>query len=118
MGAHVGGVKIMVDTLLDVNLAQQGVIRQDLVVHSILMMINSPTSRVYLRLFKDLNRIFSIFTQADGVDKDPKPEILDKLQQQLNIVSKAIVNMIRTNNGLIYITSTPLGLASLIGALN
>lgn len=37
---------------------------------------------------------------------------------QLNLVSKAIVNMIRTSHGLIYISSSPLGLASLIGALN
>mmetsp|Transcript_35775 Transcript_35775/g.54789 ORF Transcript_35775/g.54789 Transcript_35775/m.54789 type:complete len:169 (+) Transcript_35775:768-1274(+) len=118
LGANVGGVKIMIDTLLDVNLSQQGLVRQDLIVHSILMMINNPDSRIYLRMFKDLNRIFSIFTQADGVDKEPKKDIMDKLQLQLSIVSKAIVNMIRTNNGLIYITSSPLGLASLIGALN
>ena len=81
-------------------------------------MINSPDTRVYLRHFKDLNRIFSIFTQADGVDRDPRPEILEKLQLQLNLVSKEIVNMMRTNYGLIYIASSPLGLTSLIGALN
>lgn len=96
MGAGVGGIKIMVDTILDVNLAQQGIIRQDLIVHSLLLLINNPTTRVYLRHFKDLNRIFSVFTQADGVDKDPRREILDKLLLQLNFVSKAIVNMIRT----------------------
>jgi hypothetical protein len=82
------------------------------------MMINNPDTRVYLRHFTDLNRIFSIFTQADGVEKDPRRDILDKLQMQLNLVSKAIVNMIRTSHGLIYISSSPLGLASLIGALN
>jgi len=118
MGASVGGIKIMVDTLLDVSMFQQGIIRYDLIVHSLLIMINSPDSRVYLRHFKDLNRIFSIFTQADGVEKDPRRDILDKLQLQLNLVSKEIVNMIRTNNGLIYIASSPLGLTSLIGALN
>ena len=118
MGAGVGGIKIMVDTILDVSLAQQGIIRQDLIVHSLLMMINSPDTRVYLRHFKDLNRLFSVFTQADGVDKDPRKEILDKLLIQLNYVSKAIVNMIRTTHGLIYLASSPLGLASLIGALN
>lgn len=96
MGASVGGIKIMVDTILDVSLAQQGIIRQDLIVHSLLMMINSPDTRVFLRHFKDLNRIFSVFTQADGVEKDPRKEILDKLLIQLNFVSKAIVNMIRT----------------------
>ena len=118
MGAGVGGIKIMVDTILDVNLAQQGIIRQDLIVHSLLMLINNPDTRVYLRNFLDLNRLFSVFTQADGVDKDPRKDILDKLLLQLNFVSKAIVNMIRTQQGLIYISSSPLGLASLIGALN
>ena len=52
----------MVDTLLDVNLAQTGMVRQDLIVHSLLILINLPETRVYLRDFKDLNRIFSIFT--------------------------------------------------------
>jgi len=118
MGSSVGGIKIMVDTILDVGLAQQGIIRQDLIVHSLLILINNPNTRVYLRHFKDLNRIFSIFTQADGVEKDPRRDILDKLLLQLNFVSKAIVNMIRTQQGLIYIASSPLGLASLIGALN
>lgn len=81
MGANVGGIKIMIDSLLDVSLAQQQIARQDLIVHSILMLINKPETRCYLRMFKDLNRIFSIFTQADGVEKDPKKEILEKLQQ-------------------------------------
>lgn len=108
----------MVDALLDVNLAQQGIIRQDLIAHSLLMMINNPETRIYLRPFKDLNRIFSIFTQADGVDKDPRKDILEKIQLQLCLVSKTIINMIRTSHGLIYISSSPLGLASLIGALN
>mgnify|MGYP002631520452 CR=1 FL=1 len=82
------------------------------------MMINNPDTRVHLRHFKDLNRIFSIYTQADGVEKDPQKNILDKLQTQLNIVTKAILNMMRTIHGLIYISSSPLGLASLISALN
>ena len=60
------------------------------------MMINNPKTRVYLRHFKDLNRLFSVFTQADVVDKDPRRDILEKLLLQLNFVSKAIVNMIRT----------------------
>ena len=118
MGASAGGIKIMVDTLLDVSIFQQGLIKYDLIVHSLLLMINSPETRIYLRHFKDLNRIFSIFTQADGVDRDPRQDILEKLQLQLNLVSKEIVNMIRTNYGLIYIASSPLGLTSLIGALN
>lgn len=79
MGSSIGGVKIMVDTILDVSLAQQGLIRQDLIVHSLVIMINNPDTRVYLRHFTDLNRIFSIFTQADGVEKDPRRDILDKL---------------------------------------
>lgn len=43
---------------------------------------------------------------------------MDKLLLQLTFVSKAIVNIIRTTNGLIYLSSSPLGLASLVGALN
>ena len=50
-----------------------------MIVHCLLLMINNPTTRVYLRHFKDLNRIFSIFTLADGVEKDPRKDILEKL---------------------------------------
>ena len=71
MTAGIGGIQIMVNTLLDIGMVRQGIIRYDLIVHRLLLMINSPESRVYLRHFKDINRIFSIFTQADGVDKDP-----------------------------------------------
>jgi hypothetical protein len=47
---------------------------------------------------------------VDGVDKDPKKEILDKIIAQMGLASKSIVNIMRNWNGVIYLTSSPLGL--------
>lgn len=46
---------------------------------TLLLLLNDPKSRIYFRHFLDLNKIFAIFTSVDGVDKDPKKEILDKI---------------------------------------
>ena len=46
---------------------------------TVLLLINDPKTRIYFRHFQDLNKIFSIFSTVDGVDKDPKKDILDKI---------------------------------------
>ena len=79
MGSSVGGIKIMVNALLDVQLFQSGLIRYDLIMHSIMLLVNAPETRCYLRHFKDLNRILHVFTQPDGTDKDPPKIAIDKL---------------------------------------
>ena len=79
MGSSVGGIKIMVNSLLDVQLFQSGIVRYDLIMHSILILVNAPETRCYLRHFTDLNRILHVFTQADGTDKEPPKAALDKL---------------------------------------
>mmetsp|Transcript_34160 Transcript_34160/g.24680 ORF Transcript_34160/g.24680 Transcript_34160/m.24680 type:complete len:88 (+) Transcript_34160:732-995(+) len=76
IGAHVGGIKLLIDSLLDTSL--QG-FRYDRISHALVLLINDPNIRIYFRHFIDLNRIFSIFTQPDGIDKDPKKDALDKL---------------------------------------
>jgi hypothetical protein len=47
-----------------------------------MLLINEPRIRIFFRPVVDLNRIFAIFTRPDGVNKDPHPTILDKIQQQ------------------------------------
>jgi hypothetical protein len=47
---------------------------------TLLFLINEPKTRVYFRPFLDINKIFGLFTSVDGTDKDPKKEILDKVQ--------------------------------------
>jgi hypothetical protein len=51
------------------------------------------------------------------VAKEPKKDILEKIQQQMSLASKSIVNIMRNWNGVIYLTASPLGLESLINSL-
>jgi hypothetical protein len=44
----------------------------------VLLLLNEPKTRIYFRSFQDLNKIFSIFTSVEGVERDPKKDILDK----------------------------------------
>jgi hypothetical protein len=111
----VGANRLIIDSLLDLSL--QG-IRYDLISQTVLILLNDPKTRVYFRPFQDLNsKIFSIFTTVDGVSKEPKKDVLEKIQQQMALASKAIVNIMRNWNGVIYLTASPLGLPSLINAL-
>lgn len=80
MFAAVGGINVIIDCLLNVELFLSNIIRYDILVHSLLNLIDDPKTRQYLRNYKDIDRIFSIFTQADGVDKEPKADALEKLQ--------------------------------------
>ena len=66
----------MIDSLLDLTLTG---IRYDMISATLLILVNDPKTRVYFRGFNDLNRIFAIFTQVDGVDKEPKKEVLDRI---------------------------------------
>lgn len=76
LAANVGATRLLIESLTDLTL--QG-IRYDLISSTILLLINDPKTRIYFRHFQDLDRIFSVFTTVDGVDKDPKKEILDKI---------------------------------------
>ena len=76
MSANVGALKLIIESLLDLSL--QG-IRYDMISATVLLLLNDPKTRVYFRHFQDLNKLFAIFTTVDGVDKDPKKEIMDKI---------------------------------------
>lgn len=69
VSAHVNAMRQLIESLLDLSLDGY---RYDRISHALMLLINDPKIRVYFRPFVDLNRIFSIFTRPDGVDKDPK----------------------------------------------
>lgn len=69
VSSHVGAMRQLIECLLDLSLDGY---RYDRISHAIMMLINDPKILVYFRPFVDLNRIFSIFTRPDGIDKDPK----------------------------------------------
>lgn len=77
VAAHVGSIKQLIESLLDLTLDGY---RYDRISHALMLLINDPQIRVFFRPVVDLNKIFSIFTRPDGVDKDPKKPILDKIE--------------------------------------
>ena len=61
-------MKLLIDSLTDLSLDGY---RYDRISHALMLLINDPQIRIYFRPIIDLNRIFSIFTRPDGIDKDP-----------------------------------------------
>jgi hypothetical protein len=113
--AHVGAIKELIERLLDLSLEGY---RYERISHALMLLINDPKIRVYFRPAVELNKIFAIFTRADGVDKDPKKPVLDKIEAVQKLAQNAIVNMLRSWQGVIYLTSSAMGLQSLVEALN
>ena len=93
IAAQVGAIKQMIELLLDLSIDGY---RYDNIAHTLMLLINDPNIRCYFRPFVDMNKIFSIFTRPDGVDKDPKKQILDRIQAQMKLAKNAIVNMMRS----------------------
>lgn len=58
-----------------------------------------------------------MFTQIDGADKELPKAGLEKVLVQQQLAGKAFVNMMRNWAGVIYLSSSPLGLQSLVDAL-
>ena len=61
-------MKQLIDSLTDLSLDGY---RYDRISHALMLLINDPNIRIYFRSVVDLNRIFSIFTRPDGINKDP-----------------------------------------------
>lgn len=83
-----------------------------------MLLINDPKIRCYFRPQVDLNKIFSIFTRPDGTDNEKVSKALERSDAQMKLAQRAIVNMMRSWQGVIYFTSSKMGLSSLVEALN
>ena len=77
VSAQVGAMRQLIESLIDLTLDGY---RYDKISHALMMLINDPKIRIYFRPVVDLNKIFSIFTRPDGVDKDPEKKVLEKIE--------------------------------------
>ena len=77
ISAYVGAIKELIERLLDLTLDGY---RYERISHALMLLINDPKIRVYFRPVVDLNKIFAILTRPDGIDKDPKIDVLDKIE--------------------------------------
>lgn len=93
VAAQVGAIKLLIDCLMDLTLDGY---RYDRISHNLMMLINEPDIRVYIRPFIDLNKIFATFTRSDGVDSDPKKPVMERIEAQMRLTKNAIVSMMRS----------------------
>lgn len=115
IAAQVGAIKLLIDCLMDLSLEGY---RYEKITHALMLLINDPKIRIFFRPFVDLTKILSIFTRPDGVEVDPKKPSLERSEAQMKLAKIAIVNMMRSWQGVIYLTSSRMGLSSLVEALN
>ena len=78
ISAYLGAIKELIERLLDLTLDGY---RYERISHALMLLINDPKIRVYFRPVVDLNKIFAILTRPDGIDKDPKRDVLDKIER-------------------------------------
>ena len=110
-----GGIKTLIDLSVDPNCRELS--------HSIILtliyLLNDPNTRSVIKPHLDLTRIFSLFTDVDYPveSRDGKKDHLVRFENQLEIAKKAIVMMLKSWTGLIYLGHDRTSLKSLITAL-
>ena len=89
------------------------------IIMTLLFLINDPNYRNIIRLHLDLPKLFSIFTDVDlPVDsKDKGKNNAMKFEAQLNLAKKAMITILKSWHGLIYLGNERTALKSMIMAL-
>ena len=123
--SSVGGFKILINSLLDVNNSDI----QDYVLYSLLYVINSPNKRKYFNGFDDFYKIFSIFTKSDFTNKNnPKeknsnknnndPNAIENEKKKIELSKNVIKKLLKTWTGYLLIMGDYMAMGSIIEALN
>ena len=122
--SSVGGFKILINSLLDVNNYDI----QDYILYSLLYVINSPDKRKYFNGFDDFYKIFSVFTKSDFTNKNsPKdkntnknndPNAYENEKKRIELSKNVIKKILKTWTGYLLIMGDYMALGSVIEALN
>ena len=122
--SSVGGFKILINSLLDVNNYDI----QDYILYSLLYVINSPDRRKYFNGFDDFYKIFSVFTKSDFTNKNsPKdkntnknndPNAYENEKKRIELSKNVIKKLLKTWTGYLLIMGDYMALGSVIEALN
>ena len=123
--SFVGGFKILINSLLDVNNSDI----QDYILYSLLYVINSPNKRKYFNGFDDFYKIFSVFTKSDFTnknspkDKNPNknnndPNAYENEKKKIELSKNVIKKLLKTWTGYLLIMGDYMALGSIIEALN
>ena len=122
--SSVGGFKILINSLLDVNNYDI----RDNIFYSLLFVINSPQKRKYFNGFDDFYKIFSVFTKSDFSNKNnPKDKSTNKQNEQnsyelekkkIEISKTLIKKLLKTWTGYLLIMGDYMAIGSVIESLN
>jgi len=108
-----GGFKVLAEAITDplyIDLSEN-------LVSTFLCLLDDPKTRSFFR-FSDLGSLFSIFTEISENKVNMKKEVLEKLNARLELGKRAIIMIVKTWTGLIFLGSDVCGLKSLIQMLN
>mmetsp|Transcript_5018 Transcript_5018/g.2800 ORF Transcript_5018/g.2800 Transcript_5018/m.2800 type:complete len:105 (+) Transcript_5018:533-847(+) len=73
-------------------------------------LINHPITRQYTQAYLDVEPLLAVFTSTESIEKEAD------LETKLKLSLKALVLLMRSWPGLIYLLSDPYGLKSIINA--
>ena len=122
--SSVGGFKILINSLLDINNYDI----RDNIFYSLLYIINSPNKRKYFNGFDDFYKIFSVFTKSDFSNKnnskdknskqnnDPSAYELEKKKIELSKI--LIKKLLKTWTGYLLIMGDYMAIGSVVESLN
>ena len=115
LAAWSGGIRILVEAIIDPTTREMS----ESLTYTLLYLVNDPTSRNAVKSHLDFTKIFSLFTDIDYPveTKDGKKDHLVKFENQLEMAKKAIMIMLKSWTGLIYLGNEKTSLSSLIMAL-
>lgn len=111
-----GGIKLIIESITNSYLEDIS----DSLVYTLLYLINEPTYRNKISGYLNLSRIFSLFTDIDLPTDNPKDKQkfdMQKFENELKLAKKAIITMLKSWPGLIYLGNESIGIKSLIQAL-
>ena len=123
--SSVGGFKILINSLLDVNNYDI----QDNIFYSLLFVINSPSKRKYFNGFDDFYKIFSVFTKSDftmsknsskdkNANKPNDPNTSEAEKKRLDLSKLLIKKLLKTWTGYLLIVGDYMALGSVVESLN
>ena len=123
--SSVGGFKILINSLLDINNYDI----QDNIFYSLLFVINCPNKRKYFNGFDDFYKIFSVFTKSDFTmnknsskdknnNKQNDSNAYELEKKRIDLSKNLIKKLLKTWTGYLLIVGDYMALGSVVESLN
>jgi len=115
LAAWSGSIRILIEAIIDPSTREMS----ESLTYTLLYLINDPASRNAVKSHLDFTKIFSLFTDIDYPieSRDKKDNNTVKFENQLEMAKKAIMIMLKSWTGLIYLGHERTCISSLVMAL-